>query len=184
MSLYGTSVEYGLHCLLYLVDPPDDQPPSSRDLAEFQGISPSYVAKLFTRLEKSGLVASAEGIGGGFRLARPADRITVLDVVDAVEDDKPLFRCRDIRENCVLYGDSPPRSEIRGVCGIHAVMIEAERRMREALGERSLADLADEVRAKLPAKIISDRTEWFHARHAGRRRPPGSRAANQERKQS
>ena len=43
MSLYGASVEYGLHCLLYLVDPPPGVTPSSRDLAEFQGISPSYV---------------------------------------------------------------------------------------------------------------------------------------------
>lgn len=184
MSLYGSSVEYGLHCLLYLVEPPDNRPPSSRDLAEFQGISPSYVAKLFTRLEKSGLVASAEGVGGGFRLARPATKITVLDVVDALEDDKPLFRCRDIRENCVLYGDSPPSSETKGVCSIHAVMIEAERRMREALGERNLADLAGEVRGKLPAKIIAERTEWFHARHTGRRRPHDKRTDNQEGKQS
>ena len=54
MSLYGASVEYGLHCLLYLVDPPPGVTPSSRDLAEFQGVSPSYVAKLFTQLEKAG----------------------------------------------------------------------------------------------------------------------------------
>lgn len=176
MSLYGSSVECGLHCLLYLVEPPDDRSPSSRDLAEFQGVSPSYVAKLFTRLEKAGLVASAEGVGGGFRLARPAERITVLDVVDALEGDKALFRCRDIRENCILYGDAPPKWETRGVCSIHAVMIEAEQRMRAALGERSLADLAEEVRGKLPTRILDDRTAWFRDRHAARRRPASNPA--------
>jgi len=59
MSLYGASVEYGLHCLLYLADPPEGVRPSSRDLAEFQGVSPAYIAKLFTQLEKAGLVRRA-----------------------------------------------------------------------------------------------------------------------------
>ena len=98
MSLYGASVEYGLHCLLYLVDLPQEVVPSSRDLAEFQGVSPSYAAKLFTQLEKAGLVASSEGTAGGYRLARPVDEITVLDVVDALEGGKPLFQCRKIVE--------------------------------------------------------------------------------------
>ena len=102
MSLYGASAEYGLHCLLYLVDPPPGVTPSSRDLAEFQGVSPSYLAKLFTQLEKAGLVASSEGTAGGYRLARPIDEITVLDVVDALEGGKPLFQCREVRDRCVL----------------------------------------------------------------------------------
>jgi Rrf2 family protein len=170
MSLYGSSVEYGLHCLLYLADAPDGPSPSSRDLAEFQGISSSFVAKLFTRLEKAGLVASAEGIGGGFRLARAADSISVLDVTDALEENKALFDCKNIRSKCVLYGDRPPQSETSGVCSIHAVMLEAEARMRASLAETSLADLAGQVRIKLPAKIHTDRAEWFHDRQAGRRK--------------
>ena len=62
MSLYGAGVEYGLHCLLCLVDPPEGVRPSSRDLAEFQGVSPAYIAKLFTQLEKAGLVSASEGV--------------------------------------------------------------------------------------------------------------------------
>lgn len=175
MSLYGSSVEYGLHCLLSLADTTDLAPPSSRDLAEFQGISPSYVAKLFTRLEKAGLVKSAEGIGGGFQLARPADQITVLDVTDALERDKSLFDCKNIRSKCILYGDKPPHWETQGVCSIHAVMIEAEQRMRASLAETSLADLAAQVRHKLPAETIADKASWFTDRQAGRRkRKPNS----------
>ncbi len=180
MSHFGSGVEYGLHCLLYLVDPPEGTQPSSCDLAEFQGISPSYVAKLFTRLEKSGLVVSAVGIGGGYRLARPADTVSVLDVVDAIEDGKPLFECRDIRGRCILYGDTPPSGETGGVCSIHGVMMEAERRMRDSLAERSLADIADEVSGKLPGKILKERSAWFHQRHAGRRRRPVDSATDKE----
>ncbi len=84
MSLSGTRIEYAIHCLLSLVDPPQDVTPSSRDMATFWSISPSYIAKLFARMEKAGLVQSVEGIRGGNRLARPAHAITVLDIVDAL----------------------------------------------------------------------------------------------------
>lgn len=180
MSLYGSAVECGLHCLLYLVDPPEGGPPSSRDLAEFQGVSPSYVAKLFTQFEKAGLVESAEGLGGGFRLARPAAEITVLDVADGVEGDKPLFQCREIRRNCVLYGDAPPRSATHGTCAIHAVMLDAERRMREALKGATLADLAGTVADKLPAKFVDRTKGWFQERREERRRSAGRKRRKPE----
>lgn len=173
MSLYGSSVEYGLHCLLHLVGAPDDGQPSSKDLAEFQGLSQSYVAKLFTQLEKAGIVVSAEGLGGGYRLARPAARITVLDVADALEGGKPLFQCKEIRGNCVLYGDTPPKSATQGVCSIHAVMLDAERRMREALAVHTLADLAGTVAGKLPAGFQDQTSQWFQDRRVGRRRASG-----------
>ena len=73
MAHLGTSVEYAMHCLLWLAGPLAE-PASSRDLAELQGISPSFLAKIFPKLEKAGIVAASEGIRGGYRLARPADR--------------------------------------------------------------------------------------------------------------
>jgi len=176
MSLYGSGVEYGLHCLLYLVDPPAGGPPSSRDLADFQGVSPSYVAKLFTRLEKAGLVTSAEGVRGGYRLARPADQITILEVVDVLESEKQLFRCREVRANCVLYSGAPPVWAIRGTCSIHALMREAESAMRDVLGSRTLADLAGTVAPKIPASFRARKRRWFEKRHLARRHP----ARNQE----
>jgi Rrf2 family protein len=171
VSLYGTNVEYGLHCLLYLVDQPEDATVSSRDLAEFQGVSPSLVAKIFTGLQKAGIVESDEGIRGGFRLAKSPGDISVFDVVRAVDGDKPLFQCREIRANCVLYGDDPPASATRGVCGIHAVMLDAQQRMFDALKERTLASLAAEVDEKVPAKFVSEKKKWFEDRDELRRTP-------------
>ena len=73
MAHISTGLEYGLHCLLFLVDPRRDVPPASaRDLAELQGVSVEYVAKLFTKLQKADLVVATEGVCGGFRLARQA----------------------------------------------------------------------------------------------------------------
>jgi len=171
MSLYGSNVEYGLHCLLHLVGPPPGAPVSSRALAVFQGVSPSLVAKLFTRLQRAGIVESAEGIRGGFRLARPPGDISVLDVVRALEGEKPLFQCRDIRRNCILYGDDPPASATRGVCAIHAVMLDAEKRMLDTLRGHTLASLAGTVDGKTTTKFAELKRQWFGNRHAERHTP-------------
>ncbi len=168
MSHFGNAVEQALHCLLFLVYREDEGMPSARDLAEFQGVSPSFVAKHFTNLEKSGIVRSEEGVRGGFRLGRPASEISVLEVVDAIEGTKPLFQCRDIRENCVLFNDDPPKWATRGVCAVNAVMIEAERKMRDALAGVSLKDLAQQSSAKIPKGFFSAADQWFKTRQADR----------------
>jgi len=160
MAHITSSVEYGIHCLLWLVDPASGQP-SSRDLAELQGISPSFVAKIFPKLEKAGIVQAATGVRGGYRLARAADEITVLDIVDAIEGHKPLFECAEIRERCAVYADEPPRWATQGVCGIHAVMLQAEDAMRDRLARETLAGLAATVERKAPKKFFIEVRDWL-----------------------
>lgn len=182
MSLYGSNLEYGLHCLLHLVAPPAGASVSSRDLAGFQGVSAALVAKLFTRLQRAGIVESAAGIHGGFRLAKAPGDISVFDVARALEGDKPLFQCREIRRNCVLYGDSPPTTATRGVCAIHAVMLQAEESMFNALRGHTLASLAGTVEGKTSAKYADLKLQWFGNRHAERQIP--ARLRSQARRKS
>ena len=178
MAHFGNSTEYGLHCLLWLVAP-HEHPPSSRDLAELTGVSPSFVAKIFPRLEKAGLVTASEGVRGGYRLARAADRISVLDVVDAIEGKKPLFDCQDVRRRCALFDGSPPAWSGRGMCGIHAVMVRAEQRMREELARTTLADLARGAVGNAPSGFAGKLQGWMAQRinvrtegRASREQPP------------
>ena len=166
MALYGSSVEYGLHCLLYLVDASGEAKASSVDLAEIQGLSPSYVAKLFTQLKNAGLVTATEGSGGGYQLARAATDISVFDVVQALEGDKPLFQCKEIRQNCALFSTTPPGWVTQGLCSIHAVMREAEHRMKQSLKEHSLADIAERVERKAPKTFSVDVKAWFESRRS------------------
>ncbi len=172
MSHFGSGVEQALHCLLFLVDREGGSVPSARDLAEFQGVSTSFVAKLFTRLDKAGIVKSEGGVSGGFRLARPATEISLLEVVDVIEGAKPLFRCREVRKNYVLFGDDPPKWATRGVCAIHGVMLEAERSMRETLAGVSLNDLAERSNAIMPNSFRADAANWFVARQVERGAAP------------
>ena len=174
MALYSSSVEYGLHCLLYLVDSSGNAKASSFDLAEFQGISPSYVAKLFTLLKTAGLVTAIEGAQGGYRLARRAEDITVLDVIEALEGEKPLFQCKEIRSKCALFGASPPGWATKGLCSIHAVMREAESQMKRSLAGHTLADLSQRVDRKAPKAFPIDVIAWFESRRASKSRRQSS----------
>ena len=179
MAHITTGVEYGLHCLLFLVDPLAEQRVASvRDLADLQGVSVEYVAKLFTKLQKAGLVVASEGAHGGFRLARPAAGISVLDVVHAIDGEKPLFECREIRGRCAVFEDKPIDWATQEVCSIHAIMLEAESRMRETLAARTLADIAAAVAAKTPPVVGQQIARWLAGRAPGakRVREDGSRA--------
>ncbi len=163
MAHYGTGTEYGLHCLLFLARPLAE-PASSRDLAELQGISVSFLAKIFPKLEKAGIVKASEGIRGGYQLARAPDQISVLDVVDAIEGPKPLFDCQQIRDRCTLYEGTVPGWMTSGICGIHALMLRAEKSMRAELARTTLHDLAQGVGGNAPAGFTDDLQNWFSDR--------------------
>jgi Rrf2 family protein len=167
VSLYGSAVEYALHCLLWL-DPSRETPASSRDLAELSGVSPALVAKLLPKLEKAGVLEAHGGIAGGYRLARPADQITVLEVVDAVDGGKRLFGCKDVRLKCPLFGGDPPDWASRGLCAIHAVMVRAENSMRREMSRTTLLDIAKAVGAKAPATFGGEVVHWLDDRVAAR----------------
>lgn len=66
---------------------------SLTDVAARQGISISYLEQLFVKLRRAGLVDSARGQGGGYTLARPAGRIRVAEVVDAVDEEIRTTAC-------------------------------------------------------------------------------------------
>ncbi len=177
MAHITNSVEYGIHCLLWLVDPASGQP-SSRDLAELQGVSTSFVAKIFPKLEKAGIVQAATGVRGGYRLARAPADISVLDIVDALEGYKPLFDCQEIRDRCAVFGDDAPAWATNGVCAIHATMLRAEKAMRESLEQETLASIAAVVERKAPKTFPIEVSGWLNKRTTGRAsrrpvKPPG-----------
>jgi Rrf2 family protein len=165
MAHFSAGVEYGLYCLLHLVDLPKEAgTPSVRDLAELQGVPVDYLAKIFTRLRKSGLVTATEGAGGGYRLARPGEHITVLDVVRAIDGSKPLYKCQDIRARCAVFDGSPPPWATQGACRVDSIMYEAHKRLESSLAMHSLADLTGRIIADTPADHQALVRSWLDNR--------------------
>ncbi len=162
---FSVGVEYALHCLLYMVDIPSGKSVGIKDLATYQGVSETYLSKVYTKLRKSGIVKSIPGVNGGYELARTPENITFWDIVEAVEGNSPLFQCIEIRQKELLVDkDNLPDAYTKCPCLIKVVMLEAEDQMRQYLKNKTLNWLFDQVRNKLPEEQLEKTKEWFNGR--------------------
>lgn len=164
---YSIGVEYALHCLVYLANLPVRQPVGIKDLAEFQGVSESYLSKIFTKLAKDDIVRSTPGVKGGYELARSPAKISFWDVVEAVEGRKPIFQCRNIIEKGILNKeaakDTGPCQEAVP-CRINLTMLEAEQVMQQYLQEKTLLWLVETLQKELPQEKLKSTGQWFASR--------------------
>jgi Rrf2 family protein len=121
---------YALLALEYLAAQGDGQPVASPLIARARGISERFLVKALTPLVRAGLLLSLKGPSGGYRLARPATKISLLEVVEAI--DGPV---RGDMPGALEGGD---RLESR----VHAVCEGVADLMRRRLGQVRLSDLA------------------------------------------
>jgi Rrf2 family protein len=152
----SAGVEWAIHCCVVLTQ--SDGPVSAQRLAEFHGISRTYLAKSLQALSGAGLVRTTEGRTGGYVLAKPSSKLTVLDVVLAVDGDEPAFRCTEIRQNGPFA--TPPEACIRP-CGVAQTMATAERAWRKSLAGVTIADLATKSFAGRGASDQTAMRNWL-----------------------
>lgn len=88
-----TKGRYAVTAMLDLAIHATEGPVPLADISQRQGISLSYLEQLFSRLRRQGLVDSARGPGGGYRLARPASEIAVVHVINAIDENVNVTRC-------------------------------------------------------------------------------------------
>jgi len=88
-----TKGRYAVTAMLDLALHAQDRPITLADISQRQGISLSYLEQLFARLRKQGLVSSARGPGGGYRLSRSANDIDVAAVISAVDEKVHVTKC-------------------------------------------------------------------------------------------
>ncbi|KQL37671.1 transcriptional regulator [Bacillus sp. FJAT-25509] len=156
---YSVGVEYALHCLVYLIDTPEDSPIGIKELSFFQGVSDTYLSKIFSKLSKAGIVSSVPGVKGGFKLAKSPEEISFWDVIEAIEGPKPIFQCKNIKDNGYLYrekGCTPSAT-----CTINLVMLSAEEKMHDYLRNKTLSWLNKELESVLPNEIREDTRNFF-----------------------
>ena len=123
--------EYGLRCLVQLARHRGSSPLTILEIAAAEGLSPDYTAKLMRALRQGGLVMSTRGAAGGYRLARPAEEITLLEVLESLEGSLAPIECVN----------EAPGSEAGGLCGQQWVWQEIYADMRERLAGTTLQDL-------------------------------------------
>jgi Rrf2 family protein len=156
----GQGVEWAMHVLLSLAWLQDDDPVSTADLAKSYDLPPTYLNKQLQALVRAGLLESLPGARGGFRLARPVEEITLMEVVAAIEGPEDAFRCTEIRMRGM--GQDAPKSAFRETCAVQASMQRAELAWRRALAAQTIADVKAE--ADLDAPGIAGVVRRAHGR--------------------
>jgi Rrf2 family protein len=124
--------EYAIRGIVYLAGMPNDKVCLLSDIAAAVDVPPTFLAKIFQQFSKIGLVKSYRGTGGGFMLGRPAENITLLEVVEAVEG--PI-----IPNRCVV---TPSDCERSGYCNVHPVWQRVRGEVRNVLQGVTLKELS------------------------------------------
>jgi Rrf2 family protein len=145
-------VEAAIHSAIVLADLPDGATLPGQALAEYHGVSGSYLLKHLKDLVAAKILESVPGPAGGYRLARRIEKISLLDIVLAIEGPQPAFRCLEIRQKGP--GALEPAA-YRKPCGINTAMLKAERAYRAVLAETKLSDLIEEYEAGADPRAVA-----------------------------
>ncbi|MEQ9661615.1 MAG: Rrf2 family transcriptional regulator [Parasphingopyxis sp.] len=151
-------VEWAAHAAALLNALPSGKGLRAESLARYHGVPGPYMAKQLQALSKAGIVQAARGRHGGYRLARPANEISLWDIMAAIEGPAPAFTCTEIRRNGPC-GAKP--AECKRPCAIAASFHAAETAYRESLKAKSLVDIAVDVVGESAHEHLRDVGRWL-----------------------
>lgn len=142
-----TKGRYAVTAMLDLTLHAKESPVPLADISARQGISLSYLEQLFSRLRKEGLVDSARGPGGGYRLSRAASQISVVEVITAIDESVDATRCGGAAD---CQNGEP--------CLTHELWSDLSRQIHDFLGSIDLAQLVE----RREVKEVALRQEMLH----------------------
>ena len=148
--MFSTKAEYGVRVMAHLAGRSEsDGPVSLHAIAEAEALPQAYLEHLAARLRKAELVQSHRGARGGYTLARPADTITMAEVVRALEGDIAPIECitsdTDGALTCVREGDPAHQP-----CPTKLLWTRVQGSIVRTLTDMTLADLAQPAPAAAP----------------------------------
>lgn len=149
-------VEWGLHTCVNLSWLPGEAVPAKK-LAAFYDLPTAYLNKQLQALTRAGILSSAPGPKGGFQLARATARISLLDVVVAIDGPEEAFRCAQILK---AGPGADPREDYRRTCLVAQAMRRAELTYRRELARQTIADVVADVERTFPT-APDDTRAWF-----------------------
>ena len=122
---------YGLHGVIFLAEQPEGKVTPLSEISEAQNVPEKFLAKIFQNLTKAGLIKSHRGVRGGFAMARPAERITIREVLESIQGPYYLVKCLEDESVC----DKAETCSIRKLIGL------AQERVLDLFEEHTIADL-------------------------------------------
>ncbi|MDA0815110.1 MAG: Rrf2 family transcriptional regulator [Chloroflexi bacterium] len=142
--LLSTKGDYGVRAIIDLAKHEGEGPVQRAEVARRRQIPESYLDHLLAQLRRAGFIRSVRGPGGGHLLARPAEEICLLHVLEALEGSLAPLAC--------LEGQGPDQEAI---CGQEWVWQEIYDDMRKKLASVSVADLVEHERVHERERVIN-----------------------------
>ena len=133
-----SKAEYALRAMVFLAENQEKERPHARQIAERQTIPYKFLAQIMRDLRQAGIVKSVRGPQGGVRLARAADEINLLEIVEAVEGPLNIYTC--------VVGEGI--CEMQVTCPICEVLGETQEKIEEVFGGTNLAQMVASKAAK------------------------------------
>jgi Rrf2 family protein len=130
--IYSRSAEYAIRGCVHMAALAPGEYALVKSVAAEAGIPSHFLAKILQELARDGFLKSSKGPGGGFRLNQPAQEISMLRIIEAVDGPGRYQRC---------IGGSPECND-RAPCGMHDSWKALRSRIIDYLGGTSIADLA------------------------------------------
>ncbi|MGQ9510418.1 MAG: RrF2 family transcriptional regulator [Thermaceae bacterium] len=139
----STKAQYGLRALVEIgLRAPEAVP--LKEVAEAQGISLHYLEQIAAQLRRAGFLRSIRGAKGGYKLARPQEKVTALEVVEALEGNLAPVPCIEDPEACAKVGQ----------CSTELLWKRVDLAIRQVLGQTTLKDLVEERKLIEVRKLI------------------------------
>lgn len=157
--ILGSQVEWALHCMSVLARAPDDKYIPTKVLAKFHGIPKEYLSKAMQALAFAKLVEGTLGPKGGYRIAKSPSKISLLEIVEAIEGKKTTFNCQEIRFNNPCLKNKQKKKD--STCMIANAMYQADEAWRKVLRERKLSDIVQQVNQQVPSNILKLSDQWI-----------------------
>ncbi len=116
----GTRGRYAVAAMADIARWSDGKPINLASIEERQGISLSYLEQLFLQLRRAQIVSSVRGPGGGYRLSRSADEITLSEIISAVDESMVVTRCQpDVPGGCLASGERCQTHDLWNELSLH-----------------------------------------------------------------
>lgn len=146
----SAKVDYAVRALCTVADA-DGEPVTAEALARSQGLPAKFLESILNDMRRAGLLISQRGADGGYRLSRPADTITVAEVIRPL--DGPLAEVRGLRPEAAAY--QGPAEHLQDVW----VAVRAS--LRAVLDVVTIADIVSGVLPRPVRKLTTDPDAWL-----------------------
>lgn len=139
--------EYAVRCLLYLSAQKEGEMANRKKIAQAMDIPEQFLSKIAQQLARAGILQIVQGAKGGFRLMISPEKLSLLDVVEAVTGEIFL-------NDCLLRPDSCARSH---VCSVNRIWEKARDQLRSTLRGATFAHLLEEESCFTPLRSLDER---------------------------